>query len=90
MLLYPCTQGLSQQHEKDCHMVHMVFSFYAGSLEISHLIKAVIKKDDLSLIALGTLSNQHVAWVRVTMNKAMDKDHFTVHLTQVLRDLLRR
>jgi len=62
----------------------VVFSLCVGSLEISHLIKAMIKQNNLSLLAFGTLSDQNVAWVRVTVNKAMDEDHLTVHLTQVL------
>lgn len=62
----------------------MVFSSCMGSLENSHLIKSMIKEDNLVLLAAGTLSDQHVTRVWVAVNKAMDKDHFTVHLTQVL------
>lgn len=62
----------------------MVFSLCVGSLEISHLIKAMIEEDNLGLLAAGTLSDQHVARVRVAVNEAVDEDHFTVHLTQVL------
>ncbi len=88
LLLYLFTQGLSQQHEKWAAILEqMAFSLCVGSLEISHLIKAVIEQHNLSLLAPGTLSDQHVAGVRVTVNKTVDEDHFTVHLTQVLRYL---
>lgn len=78
-------KAFKEQHEKwTAILEQMVFSLCVGSLEISHLIKAMIEEDNLGLLAVETLSNQHVAWVRVTMDKAMYKDHFTVHLTQVL------
>lgn len=74
----------------DCNIRKIVFYWCAGSLEISHLIKAMIEQDDLGLPALGTLSDQHIARVWVTVNKAVHKDHFTVQLTQVLWDLFGR
>lgn len=85
LLLYLYTQGLSQQHEKLTALLEqMVFSLCPGSLKISHLIKAVIKQDNLGLLVPGALSDQHISWVRVTVNKAVDEDHFTVHFTQFL------
>lgn len=66
----------------------MDFCFWASSWLISHLIKTMIEEDNLSLLALGTSMNQHIAWVRITVDKPMDEDHFTVHFTQVLWDLL--
>lgn len=33
------------------------------------------------------LPYQHVAWVGVTVHKAVDKDHLTIHLAQVAGDL---
>lgn len=90
LLHYLFTLGLSQQHEKwTAILEQMVFSSCVGSLEISHLIQAVIEQDNLGLLALGTFSDQHVARVWVTVNEAMDEDHFTVDLTQVLRNLNR-
>lgn len=47
----------------------------------------MIKEDNLGLPAVGTLLDQHVARVRVTVNETVDKDHFTVHFAQLLRDL---
>lgn len=61
----------------------MGISLCVGSLENSHLIKAMIEQDNLGLLSVGTLVDQHVAWVWVTVNKAVDENHFTVHLTQV-------
>lgn len=84
LAVYPLTQGLSQQHEKwTAILEQMAFSFCTGKIEISHLIQAVIKQNNLVLFGLRTLSDQHIAWVGVTVNKAVDKDHFTVHLAQV-------
>ena len=50
----------------------------------SHLIQAVIEQNDLRLLAARTLSDQHVPRVRVAVDEAVDKDHFTVHFTQIL------
>lgn len=84
-LSYLLTKGLKQHHEKWTALLEqIIFSSCMGSLEISHLIKAMVKEDNLGLLAPGTLSDQHVTRVWVAVNKAMDKDHFTVHLTQVL------
>lgn len=84
-LLYLFIYAFKQQHEKwTAILEQIVFSLCKGSLESSHLIKAMIEEDNLGLLAVGTLSNQHIAWVWVTVDKAMYKDHFTVHLTQVL------
>lgn len=52
-----------------------------------HLIKAMIEENNLALLAAGTLLDQDVAGMGVTMNKTVDKDHFTVQLPQILRDL---
>lgn len=53
-----------------------------------HLIQAVIEQKDLRLLAPGTLSDQHVAWVGVAVDEAVDEDHLAVHFAEVLRDLL--
>lgn len=53
-------------------------------MEISHLIQAVIEEDDLRLLALGTFSDQHVAWVGVAVDKAVDEDHLAVEFAQIL------
>lgn len=50
----------------------------------SYLVKTMIKEDNLGLPAVGTLLDQHVARVWVTVNETMNKDHFTVHLAQLL------
>ncbi|TNN84973.1 hypothetical protein EYF80_004627 [Liparis tanakae] len=41
-----------------------------GRLEISHLIKAVIEQGDLGFLAVGTLSDQHIARVVQTIQAA--------------------
>lgn len=53
----------------------------------SYLVKPMVQEDNLSLARVGMLPHQHVAWVRVTVYKTIDKDHLTVHLAQVAGDL---
>lgn len=38
----------------------------------------MIKENNLALLAGGTLLDQNIAGMGVTMNKTVDKDHFTV------------
>lgn len=84
LLLCLYTQGLGWQHEKwKTILAAAVLPWCPGGLEISHLIEAVIEQDDLRPLAPGTLSDQHVARVWVTVNEAVDEDHLAVHLPQV-------
>lgn len=85
LLLHQFAQGLSRQHEKWTAILQQIV-FCCG--RFPHLIQAVIEEKDLRLMAPGTLSNQHVAWVWVAVDEAMDEDHFAEHFTEILWDLL--
>lgn len=58
-----------------------------GGKGLSYLVKPMVQQDDLHLSCARALPHQHIAWVRVTVHEAVDKDHLTVHLAQVARDL---
>lgn len=56
-------------------------------LILTYLVEPMIQEDNVSLARGWALLHQHVAWVWVTVHKAIHKDHFTVELPQVARDL---
>jgi len=47
----------------------------------------MVQEDNVGLARSWAFLHQHVAWVRVAVHKAVHKDHFTVELAQVARDL---
>lgn len=47
----------------------------------------MVQEDNVGLARVWTLLHQHIAWVGVTVDKAIHKDHFTVEFPQVARDL---
>lgn len=56
---------------------------------LSYLVEPVVQQDDLCLSRVRALSHQHVPRVGVAVHEAVDKDHLTIHLAQVARDLKR-
>lgn len=55
--------------------------------DLSYLVEPMVQQDNLCLSRVRALSHQHVPWVGVAVHEAVDKDHLTVHLAQVARDL---
>lgn len=60
---------------------------WLGGKGLSYLVEPMIQQDNLHLSRVRALAHQHVARVGVTVHEAVDKDHFTVYLAQVARDL---
>lgn len=54
---------------------------------VTYLVEPMVQEDDVGLARGWALLHQHIAWVRVTVDKAIHKDHFTVEFPQVARDL---
>lgn len=81
LLLWPIGEfsGLSAQAGLDCG--------WRGGKGLSYLVEPMIQQDNLHLSRVRALAHQHVAWVGVAVHEAIDKDHFTVYLAQVARDL---
>lgn len=55
----------------------------------TYLIESMVQKYNVWLACSWTLPHQDIARMWVTMHKAIHKDHFTVYLSQVARDLRR-
>lgn len=53
----------------------------------THLVEPVVQEDNVGLARGWALLHQHIAWVRVAVDKAIHEDHFTVEFPQVARDL---